>query len=234
MGIFKDFAEFAINNVHTDEDVSFDYSLYDEGEIETIEIEIDNKDHVLSNDMRMLKFETLIKDIDKTISVYGETLSSIISSSISTVSNINSKNKSMLLIYDYNKLNNYGKIILDNSNLYISDWNEKYNENNLKDNKIKIVAAKEFIECCRKNDRYRYNFIFWAMMVLTVDKTDQEKHLSLICDFARMLRISDDEMLSILNMIKIIYHKKDKKDTLNNNIYEYFFKTLRLYENEDF
>ena len=44
-------------------------------------------------------------------------------------------------------------------------------------------------------------------MVLTVDKTDEEKHLSIICDIAKMLNISDDEMKDISDVIQFIYGK---------------------------
>ena len=39
-------------------------------------------------------------------------------------------------------------------------------------------------------------------MILTVDKTDAEDHLALICDFAKMLRITEDEFEDIIQTIK--------------------------------
>ena len=44
-------------------------------------------------------------------------------------------------------------------------------------------------------------------MILTVDKTDAEEHLALICDFAKMLRITEDEFEDIIQTVKIVYNE---------------------------
>lgn len=223
----------------------------------------------MSNDIRNIKFETLIEDINTSImnaeiykiidknafpkekvnsffSVISDTVGqSIIEQkdieeieiAIDDIEDKNIKknmyrNLSMLLIYDYDKLNEYGKIILKESSLGLTEWENKYNENNLKNMRIKIKAAKEFIELCRiqDNKKYAYNFIFWSMMVMSVDKYDQENNLSLICDFARMLKISEGEILDILHVIKKIYRKEDKGYTFKTKeISQYFRGVLNLY-----
>lgn len=205
----------------------------------------------MSNDIRIIKFETLIKDINNMILPTSSAMEgdpSIIGSAFirmtrmmvnnyenNVYKNNGYKNKSMLLIYDYNKLNDYGKIILNCSSSNLLSWKSNYDEDNLKNDRERIDAAKEFIKCCREADSkdYTYNFIFWAMMVLAVDKTDQEKNLSLICDFARMLRVSDSEMLDIFHVIKTIFHKENEKyNFINNDIYKHFRSVLNLYNDK--
>lgn len=83
-----------------------------------------------------------------------------------------------------------------------------------------------------ENRKIAYKFIFWAMMVLSVDKTEKDEHLSLICDFARMLKITDDEMEDMLMVIKVLYHEEEsgfefKTETVPN----IFSRVLCLYNN---
>jgi hypothetical protein len=199
----------------------------------------------MSNDMRILKFETLINDVNEEINKRASSIGGVGSSAVfaainamnnrfnSYVTGNKSLNTSLALIYDYNQLNDYGKVIMDQSSLYITDWYTRYGDiNSLKDTKNKIEAAKELVRYCRMdvNRKDAYNFIFWSMMALTVDKTDKEEHLSLICDFARMLKITDDEMVDILQVIKVLYHEEEsgfefKSDTVPS----YFSRVLSLY-----
>lgn len=91
-------------------------------------------------------------------------------------------------------------------------WPQEFNDRELlKDPKTCIAAAKAFVKFCRReyNQNEGYKFIFWALMILAVDKTDAEEHLTLICDFARMLRITDDELEDIVHVIKIILYEPD-------------------------
>lgn len=182
----------------------------------------------MSNEMRLVKFELLIRDIHNAIDGYnfgGDYK--------------RCENESMMLIYDYEKLNEYGKIILENSKVPLFEysrylWTGDYSVENLKDSKIKIKATKELIrlctENCNKNRKNAYNFIFWAMMVLTVDKTDKEEKLSLICDFARMLKISDEEMIDIVQVIKVLYHEEQEEfEFKSQTVPSYFSKVFNLY-----
>lgn len=176
------------------------------------------------SDLRIVKFEVLINDIEKALN--GE------DNKTSLLGIVKSRTlmlpKSLDLVYDYEKLNNYGKIIYDNVK---KDNDSEYE--NLNDIKSKINKAKKLVSYCKEEENKieGYKFIFWTLLILTVDKTDYQKHLSLICDFARMLKITDDEIRDILYIIKTIYHKKDvtyffKTETIP----KYFFKLLDLYE----
>jgi hypothetical protein len=48
-------------------------------------------------------------------------------------------------------------------------------------------------------------------MVLTVQKDNYDEKLSLICDFARMLRITDGELMDITYIIKCIYNEEGEE-----------------------
>lgn len=155
------------------------------------------------SNMRMAKYETMIEDIDSTIRCGRGSLTG---------------NTALALIYDYEKCNEYAKVIMDKSTLRFSDkwvisddvWEKAYpTYDEFEDPKRRIEASKKLVQLCRdsRNDNERYKFIFWALMILTVEKTDAEEHLALICDFAKMLGITEDEFDDIIQGIKIVYNE---------------------------
>lgn len=106
------------------------------------------------------------------------------------------------LIYDYHRLNAYGKVILDKINPNKGSCSVDLST----EEKLKMGFL--FKEKCRKGECNKYSFIFWALMVLTADDTDKEKHLSQICDFGRFLEIDEEEMKNITRLICTICKKK--------------------------
>ena len=126
--------------------------------------------------------------------------------------------------------NDYAKVIMDKSTLVLhsSDdgstnlWERDYpTYGEFKDSKRRIEASKKFIQLCRKKENVTegYKFIFWVLMILTVDKADAENHLALICDFAKMLRITEDEFEDIIQTVKSVYHEATT---------EYMFKSKSI------
>ena len=175
------------------------------------------------SDMRMAKYETLIEDIDSTIkkgeeNVFaGIRIRAAVAIRGSLVDN-SAGNTTLALIYDYGKCNDYAKVIMDKSTLVLNTPNDRYTDlwkrdyptyEEFKDAKRTIEAAKKLVQLCRTeiNSTEGYKFIFWALMILTVDKTDAEEHLALICDFAKMLRITEDEFEDIIQTVKIVYNE---------------------------
>lgn len=121
-----------------------------------------------------------------------------------------SKDDSVFLatIYDYDKLNDYGKVIMEqvsdltNNRQYLSSYN---------DVKYRIDQADWVITFIRSgvgNNYREYIFIFWSLMILAVDDTDKEEHLSLICDFAKMLHIKDSEMMDLVQIVRLVFGKE--------------------------
>ena len=174
------------------------------------------------NDLKMEKFEKLIRDIDDIItpdtarSMYkGRSLSirqpaglfSFLNDSLDSQGEEKRSVNSLYLIFDYDKCNKYAKTIMEGTYYF---WANKYCKNDLKKNDILQGATKSFITFCRSvNDQNcvfeQYRFIFWTLMILTVDKTNADEYLTLICDFARLIGLSDDEFEDIVEVIKIVY-----------------------------
>lgn len=167
------------------------------------------------SNMRMAKYETMIEDINsnikKSIGIFGFLRAMGMGGS-------STGNTALALIYDYEKCNEYAKVIMDKSTLLFNTsddvttdlWKKAYpTYDEFKDAKRRIEASKKLVQLCRNtiNATEGYKFIFWALMILTVDKTDAEGHLALICDFAKMLRITEDEFEDIIQTIKIVYNE---------------------------
>ncbi len=169
------------------------------------------------SDMRMAKYETFIEDINSNIKKSAG-LSGFMRR-MSMLNNGSAGNTALALIYDYDKCNDYAKVIMNKSTLFLNSsydplstdlWKIDYpTYEEFKEAKRTIEAAKKFVQLCRTtaNSTEGYKFIFWALMILTVDKTDAEEHLALICDFAKMLRITEDEFEDIIQTVKIVYNE---------------------------
>lgn len=179
------------------------------------------------SNMRMVKYETMIEDINSIIRT--KRISDSYFGAIE-IGGSSTGNTALALIYDYEKCNEYAKVIMDKSTLLfytydyvtIDSWKKAYpTYDAFKDDKRKLEAAKKLVQLCRnaKYDTEGYKFIFWALMILTVDKTDAEEHLALICDFAKMLRITEDEFEDIIQCIKNVYNEGTTK---------YVFKSKRF------
>lgn len=77
---------------------------------------------------------------------------------------------------------------------------------------------------------YTYYSVFWSLMILAVDDTDKEKHLSTICDFARMLDVSDEEMMDLVNVVKYVFQDATYQKPKTNEVAEFFSEVLTMYE----
>lgn len=193
-------------------------------------------------DLRIVKFETLIEDINSAIKKRRGLLGMF--RSISSTSG-EGKNTALALIFEYQKCNDYAKVIMDNSTIVLTTssdintdvWNSKYpGYTSFINPKNKIATAKEFVKYCREsqNSTEGYKFVFWALMVLTVDKSNADEYLSLICDFAQMLRITDAEFEDILQTIKIIYNEIEEEYVFKSeNIPSIFGSLFDLYGTQD-
>lgn len=170
------------------------------------------------SNMRMAKYETMIEDINSNIKKSRDIFGFLGFGRSIGMGGSSTGNTALALIYDYEKCNEYAKVIMDKSTLVLNTsedvttdlWKRDYpTYGEFKDAKRRIEASKKLVQLCRNtiNSTEGYKFIFWALMILTVDKTDAEEHLALICDFAKMLRITEDEFEDIIQTIKIVYNE---------------------------
>ena len=146
------------------------------------------------------------------------------------------KNAALGLIFDYDLCNEYTKIIIDITDLEtrldnnnINTWKEKYYDvKKFKNPEERIRVAKSFIKYCNDSEvkTEKYMLIFWSLLILTVDKNRAEEHLSLICDFAKLLNITNDEFEDIIYVIKNIYNEGDEKYIFKTKLIPDIFKGI--------
>ena len=149
---------------------------------------------------------------------------------------------SLLFVFDYDKLNKFAQIIMEKCPINAGNWSEKqWRENShaevssYRDIKDSVRKIKEFVKQCRE-DRYEgteYIFIFWSLMILAVDKTEEDKHISLICNFAKLFDITDKEIQDMIYIVKLIFNKVDSDyEFQSDTIVEIFGKVLTKYNCE--
>ncbi len=213
------------------------------------------EDIIMSENIRMVKFETKIGDIYKALA--GERavqkqqtpIMSVPGFKASKVSvnemNIPSGNFPLLLIYDYKEMNDFAKSIYLNSEFsYINysncvgiilsissgDGFDLSNLASINDVRSKIEYSKRFVNILRnyRTKKTAINFLFWVLMVLAVDDNKKEEHLALICDYAKMLNVTDDEVIDIVNVIKIIFEDKTAESFKTQTISGIFKDVLKL------
>lgn len=154
------------------------------------------------------------------------------------------KNTALGLIFDYDLCNEYAKIIIDKTNLKTrrvvnnnndNIWKEKYYDiRKFKNPEERIRVAKSFIKYCNDNEgkTEKYMLMFWSLIILTVDNNRAEEHLSLICDFAKLLNITNDEFEDIIYVIKNIYNEVDEKYTFKSKLISDVFNSILNLENK--
>lgn len=174
------------------------------------------------NEVRLAKFETMIENISNATQKNRLSAVDIIVSISSIMTAASSENVMLSMIFDYDSCNEFAKKIMDKAKFInislndplLSDWRKNYpHRESIQDTKKKINAAKSFVQCARvpQNSQLGYLFLFWSLMILTVDKNNSDDYLPLICDFAKMLKITEEEFEDIIYVIKCIYHEEDGK-----------------------
>ena len=71
-------------------------------------------------------------------------------------------------------------------------------------------------------------FIFWALMILTVDDSQKDK-LSVICELASMMHVDSAAMCDIINIIRLVYGEKMTTIIRLNCVKAAFVLVLRKY-----
>lgn len=152
---------------------------------------------------------------------------------------------SLLFVFDYEKANKFAQIIMERCPITtywnLTQWRENAREGvyAYSDVKDSISKIKEFISSCRKEEedycepQAKYIFIFWSLMILAVDKTEEDKHISLICNFAKMFDITDKEIQDMIHIVKLIFNKVDSDyEFQSDKVVEIFGNVLTKYNCE--
>ncbi|MCM1264455.1 MAG: hypothetical protein NC313_17220 [Butyrivibrio sp.] len=191
----------------------------------------------MSNDAKMAKFEIFLEEILEALrSCEDSCFKSCFKSPEYTWTGL-------ALIYDYNKLNDYGKKIMNidgDIHVMVTSGNldiMKKKLLNYEDEVFKVNKAKEFAELfgmeidvfkVRRRERY-LTFMFWALMILAVDDMDKEEHLASVCDLAKIWKIADEIMLDIVQIIRIVYYREEGIKLQTSLVKGYFKQLLKHY-----
>lgn len=208
------------------------------------ETKIEEIRHSINGDRLVGIADGLFRTTNTLVSAVTSAAAEIISGSAeitsATVNRLTSDTAVSSLIFN-DPLNSYAEIVKKNFIIRLKDdeeestrdpWREKYKNSSFKDLKVRINAAKDFVRYCNMpiNRKEAYKFIFWSLMILTVDDWEKEKHLSIICDFARMLHISDEAMEDLVTVIKILYGEARGKKLKTDIVKEIFSRVIEAYQ----
>lgn len=130
------------------------------------------------------------------------TLTENLVENIKDIFSIESNKISLGLLYDIHTLNPYGKTILSKVGIELYEPVSGLNAEK------QLNLALTFKEKCQRGECDKYSFIFWALMVLTVDATDKERHLVQIYGFSKFLEINNEEMKNIMHLTRLVYRNK--------------------------
>lgn len=131
-------------------------------------------------------------------------------------------NIALVLLFDYDELNDYAKIIVDKTQAFF--LNNKENKYKL-DKKLtigKYEIPETFDEYKRKgfidelillkaneyNEPEFFRLIFWALMIMAVDKKTAAKKLQDICEYSKLFGFDEKSVLFIFKMINVVLGNK--------------------------
>lgn len=143
--------------------------------------------------MRQIKFSVLVEDMDASMPYVSYDISE---KERAITSPLN-------LIFYNERDNGYVEIILLKARFNLPNWYSKHRTERFDELEIRISAAKDLIEMLR-NDHYEaIRFVFWALFAVAVNKENYEEKVSLISDFAYMIKINEKSILDIIMVIKV-------------------------------
>lgn len=206
----------------------------------------------MSKDMKVVKFKMVIKEIYEVLGKAA--LTHELSDDSGKYLNKGYETVWLATIYDYHKLNDYGKIIMaqvcgmteedEEDDDEVFSYKMEFVEN-CQDVEYRMKAAKAIVAMMNSNklgrsmsvikaldltDPFNLYFLFWALMILSVDDTDKEEHLSLICEFAQMLAVSDAALMDLIGLIRVIYNIEGDYKFQTRIVGHSFIRLLEKYE----
>ena|GEM_PF-1286498 len=143
-------------------------------------------------------------------------------------------NIALVLLFDYDELNDYAKIIVDKTQaFFLNSGSSDYKLNKrLTIGKYEISETfdeykrKGFIEellLLKENEHNEPEFlrlIFWALMIMAVDKKTAAKKLQDICEYSKLFGISEKSMIFIFKTVNVVLGNKkaQKYDVYDVNV----------------
>lgn len=164
-----------------------------------------DQDKVTENDFdsKHIKFEVLIEEIESKLpSEFGD-IRGIWGSGLLS----DCYGNPLLLVFDKDTAKPYRRTILEKAKFKIEGL--YYLDNDLQDGKRKIEETKKFIGL-RGFQGASLKFIFWALFAMAVDKSDYDEKVAAIADFACMLKINEEILEDIIQVINAIFENKTR------------------------
>lgn len=155
-------------------------------------------------------------------------------------------NIALVLLFDYDELNDYAKIIVDKTQAFFLNSGSSDYKLNKRLTIGKYEIPKTFDEYKRKgfieellllkenehNEPEFFRLIFWALMIMAVDKKTAAKKLQDICEYAKLFGFDEKNVLFIFKMINVVLgNKKAKKynvDMIARMMFDNDFKNMEL------
>lgn len=155
-------------------------------------------------------------------------------------------NIALVLLFDYDELNDYAKIIVDKTQAFFLNNKECDYKLNKKLTIGKYEIPETFDEYKRKgfidelillkaneyNEPEFFRLIFWALMIMAVDKKTAATKLQDICEYAKLFGFDEKNVLFIFKMINVVLgNKKAKKynvDMIARMMFDNDFKNMEL------
>lgn len=197
---------------------------------------MDNINNITSEDMKLIKFETIITDLRKKFEQKFE---------LCIVDESEGQINPLKLLLGETSNNKYGQVILDksfNSNIVLNwvcsyyDYN-KYCINN--DTPNKIDALIELCRVCntcnpyiikhglKRNCNLSGQLIFFSLMYIAVDNDNYNEKINIISDMAYLIGFNEEMIKDWIYVVKMVL-KSEKIDLnkLNTEEAKGFFQVL--------
>lgn len=155
-------------------------------------------------------------------------------------------NIALVLLFDYDELNDYAKTIVDKTQAFFLNNKECDYKLNKKLTIGKYEIPETFDEYKRKgfieellllkenehNEPEFFRLIFWALMIMVVDKKTAAKKLQDICEYAKLFGFDEKNVLFIFKMINVVLGNKKAKeynvDMIARMMFDNDFKNMEL------
>ena len=176
-------------------------------------------------DIDIYWYESMIKGIRDRLR--ADELSTDLWKYLRTDGKANLENPFLGIIYDYDKLNTLGQLVMKYAGLTSTTYYPflAIDPTKLKDFSTKMKATKELIRELLNHPMTSVTYIFWALFILTVDHTDYEQHLSEICNLADMIGVHEIIIYDLMDIINVIYRRvAPEKVVLRSTTTEYVFR----------
>lgn len=178
-------------------------------------------------DMGTLWYDNLIRSIRERLC--AEEPSKDLWKSLRTGDGVYLENPFLGVIFDYEKLNTPGKMIMGQAGLSSTTYYPflTIDPARLKDFNTRITATRELITDLIKHPTTGVSYIFWALLILTVDHNDYEQHLSEICNLADIIGMHEIVILDLMDIINAIYRRvAPEKVKLRSYTTNYVFQNV--------